>query len=995
VEERRARIVEDLTPELQGEIRCDPLTVSMYATDGSLYQVPPLGVVFPRNRDDVAAVARYATREKIPLAARGAGTGLAGESLGSGLLIDFARFMHEIIAVGADTVRVQPGVVCRQLNEVLRPYGRYFPPDPSGASVTTVGSMLALDAAGSHSVRVGSTRDHVQSIEVVLASGQCLELGDEIIVAPTVDSAESVSTLNNGPDSAVATTADAKARRRLARQLAEVLGWNTALIAQRQLPTIRNRCGYFLRGVLEGDRLRLPRLLVGSEGTLGLFTAATLHTAPLPAHRGVVVLLFGKMESAIRAVQAIAPQQPSACDLLDRRLLSLAREADPRFGELIPPAAEAALIVEQTGFTPSQIRNRIKMVVECVRRTVDTGVVAHEAHTLEEVDFLWSLPETVVPLLARLQGSIRPLPFVEDVAVPPETLHDFLVRAQNIFQKHRVTASLYAHAAAGQVHLRPFLPPPTAESALQIEAIARDLYELVFQLGGTISGEHGVGLSRTAFVRDQYGPLYDVFRQIKDIFDPDGVLNPGKILNDDPHLTIRNLRPAQAEPKEMVELQLGWTAGELWQAASRCNGCGHCRTQEEGLRMCPVFRIEQSEEATPRAKANLIRQLLGGQLSPHEFATPEFKRVANLCFNCKQCQLECPSNVNVPQMMIEAKAAYVAEHGLGKADWILSRAHSFGALGSAASIAFNWAVGNPMARWLIEKACGISRQRKLPPFARRSFLRLAQRELLTKPIVHGAEKPVIYFVDHFVNYHDPELGQAFVAILRHNRIQVHVPPGQVASGMAMISAGDLDAARELARENLRELADFAREGCPIVCTEPAAALCLKTEYPLLLDHPDVEAVAGQVIEAGAFLERLLHQARLRTDFQPLDLRVGYHTPCHLKALEAGTPLEKLLRLIPQLQVHKIEEGCSGMAGAWGLTEQNFRDSIRIGWGLISRMRAGDLAIGTTECSSCKMQMEQGTTSPTLHPLKLLALSYGLMPELRQRLKPSRRKLFVS
>jgi ferredoxin len=271
-------------------------------------------------------------------------------------------------------------------------------------------------------------------------------------------------------------------------------------------------------------------------------------------------------------------------------------------------------------------------------------------------------------------------------------------------------------------------------------------------VGGTISGEHGVGLSRTAFVRDQYGPLYDVFRQIKDVFDPEGLLNPGKILNDDPHLTIRNLRPAHADLRESVDLQLRWTAGELWQAASRCNGCGHCRTQEDGLRMCPVFRIEQSEEASPRAKANLIRHLLGGQLSPHEFATPEFKRVANLCFNCKQCQLECPSNVNVPQMMIEAKAAYVAEHGLDKADWILSRAHSFGALGSAASIAFNWAVANPMARWVIEKACGISRRRKLPPFARRSFLRLAQRDLLTKPVVHATEKPVIYFVDHFANY---------------------------------------------------------------------------------------------------------------------------------------------------------------------------------------------------------------------------------------------------
>lgn len=993
MDERQSRIIEDLTPLLQGEIRCDALTVSMYATDGSLYQIPPLGVAFPKSREDVVALVRYASREKIPLTARGAGTGLAGESLGAGLTIDFARHMHRIESVGTDTVRVEPGVVCGELNRELRKRGRYFPPDPSGASVTTVGSMLALDAAGSHSVRVGSTRDHVQSLEVVLADGHCLELADEPVVPPSADSGENFPAATNGAPPPP--PPEATVRRRLVRQLAEILAHNEALIAERQPPLIRNRCGYFLRGVLDGGRVRLPRLLVGSEGTLGLFTAATLHTAPLPAHRGVVLLLLGKMESAVGAVQAISPQQPSACDLLDRRLLSLAREADRRFAELIPPTAEAALIVEQTGFASSQIRNRIKMAIESVRRAVDADVVAHEAYTLEEVEFLWSLPEKVVPLLARLQGAIRPLAFVEDVAVPPETLHEFLVKAQNIFQKHRVTASLYAHAAAGQVHLRPFLAPPTVETAPLLEAIARDLYELVFQVGGTISGEHGVGLSRTAFVREQYGPLYEVFGRIKQVFDPQGLLNPGKILSDDPHLMIRNLRTAPAQAPQPVELQLRWKADEMWQAATRCNGCGHCRTRDDDLRMCPVFRVERSEEASPRAKANLIRQYLGGQLSAHEFASPEFKRIADLCFNCKQCQLECPSNVNVPQLMIEAKAAYVAEHGLSQADWMLSRAHSFGALGSAASIAFNWALGNPMARWVIEKVCGISQVRKLPAFARRSFLRLAQRDVLTRPVVHGGQKPVVYFVDHYANYHDPELARAFVAILRHNHIPVHVPPGQLASGMAMISAGDLDAARECARENLRQLADFAREGCPIVCTEPAAALCLKQEYPLLLDHPDVAAVAAQVLEAGAFLEGLHREGRLRTDFHALDLSAGYHTPCHLKALGAGSPLENLLRLIPGLRLHKIDHGCSGMAGAWGLAAENFQESIRIGWGLISRMRAGDLTVGATECSSCKMQMEQGTTTPTVHPLKLLALAYGLMPELQQRLEPSRRRLFVS
>lgn len=991
--DEQSRIVDDLSGLLAGQLRCDPLTAAMYASDGSLYQIPPLGVVFPQHREDVMTVARYCAEMRLPLIARGAGTGLAGESLGRGLVIDFSRFMRRVEAIEDETIRVQPGMVYNRLNAVLRPFERYFPPDPSGAGVTTVGSMLAIDAAGSHSVRVGSTRDHVLSLEMVLASGDCIEACNEPLAAHTPPWS------TTGPPSqaadADALRPDSLAKRTLVGQLARLLRDNADLILERQPPLIRNRCGYYLRNVLTESHLHLPRLLVGSEGTLGLFTAATLHTAPLPAHRGVVLLLFGQLEAAIRAVHAISQHQPSACDLLDRRLLTLAREADPRFEQLIAPAAEAALIVEQNGFSEQQSRDRIHQVVACLRDLSEVFVVAHEAFGFDEVEFLWSLPQKVVPLLSRLPGSTRALPFVEDIAVPPLALHEFLTRAQNVFKKHQVTASLYAHAAAGQLHLRPFMAAPTSADAQRLEEIARDLYQVVFSVGGTISGEHGAGLSRTAFIRSQYGPLYKVFREVKQIFDPQNLMNPGKIISDDPHLTVRNLRPPATPPAETVTLQLRWKPEEMAQAAARCNGCGTCRSQSAETRMCPLFRIDPLEEASPRAKANLTRSFAGGFLQPDDFASLEMKRIANLCFNCKQCQLECPSNVNIPQMMIEAKAAFVAAHGLNRADWILSRAHSFGALGSRFPWAANWVVTNPSARWLLEKMCGIARHRKLPTFASRSFLSFAKRELLTRPVRGSEKRPVVLFVDHYANYHDPQLARSLIAVLRHHGIPVYVPPGQVASGMALLSAGDLEAAREAAERNLRELAEFAREGIPILCTEPAAALCLKQEYPMLVDHPDVQVVADHVIEAGAYLQGLHRAGKLRTDFQPLALDAGYHMPCHLQALGAGTPLKDLLHLIPELRVHTIDKGCSGMAGAYGLTKENFRNSLRIGWGLISRMRQPDLNIGTTECSSCKMQMEQGTTTPTLHPLKLLALSYGLLPEIASKLKHAQKKSVVT
>jgi len=996
VDEQRRRIIEDLSGLLKGELRCDPLTVSMYASDGSLYQVDPLGVAYPRNRDDVVTLARYSAETDIPLTPRGAGSGITGSALGSGLIVDFSRHMHRIESIGSETVRVQPGIVRDQLNAVLKEHGRYFPPDPSNTAITTVGGMLAVDAAGSHSVRVGAARDHVESIETVLSGGHVIEAGDEpldIFRTAPVPGPSAVSLF----DAAVTTTEpdELSVKRTIISKLTKLLTDHERLIREKQPPLIRNCSGYYLRAVLSPTHFNLPRLLVGSEGTLGLFTAATLHTARLPAHRGVVLLLFGQLEAAVRTVQAISDEQPSACDLLDRRLLTLAREADHRFEAMISPAAEAALLVEQTGFSERQVRDRIRKVIATVRNVNLRVVVAREAYTGEDVEFLWSLPNKVVPLLTRLQGTTRPLPFIEDVAVPTESLYEFVVRAQKVFQKHQVTATLYSHAAAGQVHLRPFLPFPALQNGKQIESIARDLYQVVFSVGGTISGEHGDGLSRTAFIRSQYGSLYKVFQQIKDIFDPHNLMNPGKIVSDDPHVTVRNLRPAILPSPEVVDLQLRWNPQELMQTSAGCNGCGTCKTQSSETRMCPFFRIDQREEASPRAKANVMRNYACGTLEPDNYLADGMKNLADLCFNCKQCQLECPSNVNIPQLMIEAKAAFVAANGLNRSEWLLSRSHLFAALGCTASLASNWALSNPGSRWLLEKLFGVARQRKLPPFARQTFLRSAGSKLVKQPKRGSSPRPVVYFVDYYANYHDPELARAFVAVMQHNGLPVYIPTEQTTAGMAMISAGDLDAARGVAEQNIRVLAEFAREGHRIVCTEPAAAVCLKQEYPMLLDHPDVELVASQTVEAGTYLEELHSLGRLRTDFTPLDLQVGYHTPCHLKALGARTPLKNILSLIPELRVRTIEEGCSGMAGAFGLAQQNFRTSIRIGWGLISQMRDKQLNAGITECSSCKIQMEQGTTTPTLHPLKLLALSYGLMSDMKHKLNPTSRKLLVT
>ena len=979
---RQSRLIEDMAGIFRGEILCHPLSQALYASDGSLHQATPLGVAMPLDRGDVLTLVRYAAEQKLALIPRGAGTSVAGEAVGTGIVVDFSRHMHAVEEVGAQTVRVQPGLVHSRLNHLLRESGRYFPPDPSNSATTTLGSMLALDAAGSHSIRVGSTRDHVVSIELVTANGARFEAVNEPI------------TLEAGLAEEPTVDETTKWKRHLVSRIKSLLGRHAALINEKQPERqLRNRAGYLLRGVLTDSHVLLPRLLVGSEGTLGLFTAATLHTSALPAHRSALLIGFETLESAIQAVRPISLLQPSACDLIDRRLLTLARDLDSRFASMIPATSEAALIVEMTGFSPIDTARSIRDVLLVIKELPDSGRTLFEATTFEEVEFLWSLPHAVISLLNRARGETSPVPLVEDIAVPPEMLLEFVTRARRIWQKHELTASLYAHAAVGQVHMRPFLRTPL--DPLLLEDLARDLYHAAISLGGSISGEHGLGISRTAFLPSQYGELCRVFQEVKSLFDPEGLLNPDKVLSDDPHLTVNHLRPPMKPTSTPIELQLNWAPGEIGSAAMACHGCGACRTQESNSRMCPFFRSEVAEARSPRAKANALRAIVDGRLAQHELASSDMRVLSDFCFNCKQCQLECPTEVNIPHLMLEAKAQYVAANGPRMSEWFLSRVHGWSDSLCRMSWLVNPLISSRSLRWLLERCLGIARQRKLPPFARRTFLNSAPREWLSAPLSLRDPIPVIYFVDHYANAHDPELAFALGRILEHQGLKLHVPPTQLRSGMAHISIGDVETARQLATSNVRVLAEFAREGCPIVCTEPAAALCLKVEYPRLLEHPDVQLVADHVVEVGQFLADIHLRGELRTDLHSLPMTAAYHTPCHLRALGTDTPLLRLCRLIPQFVVSNTDHGCSGMAGTFGLSREKFEESLAIGQKLIEQMRSDQIEFGLTECSSCKFQMEQQSAAPTLHPLKVLALAYGLMPEIRRRLKPNLKKLLTS
>jgi FAD/FMN-containing dehydrogenase/Fe-S oxidoreductase len=955
------RLHDDLQGVVRGELLFDDLSRVLYGSDASLFEVRPAAVVVPRDEEDLCALVRYAGENQIPLIPRGAGSGLAGEALGSGLVVDLSIHFRAIVRVGETTVEVEPGVTLARLNAKLAEVGRRFTPDPDHGECT-VGGMLATNASGPRAARLGTTREHVEALRVVLDSGDAVDVGR----------------LSRWP------TGDALPARLADIVLSTVtlLGQNAALLRASAPLVPLDRVGYALHGILGDSELDLPRLLVGSEGTLGLFTRATLRTEPIPEGRAVVLIGFARIDAALRAARLVLSFRPTACELLDRRLLRLAR-GEPTLTEVVPEGAEAVLLVEFEADSQEGATAAAREVASLLVQRERTGLFSRVAESSGDAARLWQLRLPALPELHALRRAAQPVPLVEDMAVPPDRLPDFLPRVQDVLRRHDTTASFLIRPMTGQVIMRPFLDLQAPLDSARLWALADELYTLALAAGGTVSAAHGTGLARMPWVGRQLGRLAPVHRDIKSIFDPRYLFNPGKVIAGPTQAVTWPLRARDSAPQ--TTHQLAWTTTTPAREALACNGCGTCRTTSPAERMCPIFRAEPSEAATPRAKANLLRYLLQPDTDPALLSSDQVRAVADLCVNCKMCARECPSRVQIPRMMLEAKAANVARYGLDRGDWAFARAESFAWLGSTIAPVANAMLANPVARWLLERVFAVSRKRRMPRFAARSFLRLARKRGWTlRP--RSARPRVAYFVDVFANYNDPLIAEAIVAVLHHNGIEVYVPPDQLGCGMAPLAYGDVDTARDIVQHNVRVFADLAREGFPILCSEPTAALMLRHDALDLLDDSDAALVAAQVVESTAYLWDLHQQGQLKTDFRPLPITIGHHVPCHLKALGRPPAGPALLGLIPGVRVGTIDVSCSGMAGTFGFKSDNYDVSMKAGEPMLRELSGSAYLFGSTECSACRLQMEDGTGKRTLHPVQYLALALGLVPGLLERLR---------
>ena len=948
---RELRAVEtDLRRLVRGEVAFDAGTRALYSTAACIYRVEPLGVVCPLDGDDVGAVARYCHERRIPITARGGGSGLAGQALGDGIVLDFTPHMDRTIEVADDHVWVEPGLTLDELNAALAPRGRFFPPDPSSGGYCTLGGMIANNSAGSHSVKYGATIDYVEELQVVLADGTL---------------AHFLPTPLDGP--AWREVADGDTRQaQLHRDVRQVIERDIELIRAHQPRTTKNSSGYRLERVLEDGAMNLSRLVCGSEGTLALVVAAKLRVLPQPGARRVALLHFPDVQAAGRAVLEILGMGPSAVEMHEARCIAVIRSGRPELSDLLPPPGCSQLFVEFDAETDDEAGEQVAAMRSRVCDELGLASQCIEPASCAETARLWAVRKATLPLLYTRPGPQRIATFVEDVTVPPDTIPRFIDGLYAIFDRHGLDSVLYGHASQGNFHTRPFLDLHDPAEVATMRAVADEVFALVLRLDGSVSGEHGDGIARTEFLERAYGPLVRLFAAVKRIFDPLGVLNPGKKVPDPRRgytLTSHLRYDADYGSRAMGE-RLVWDGGGLAAEAERCHGCGQCRTAAAAeVRMCPVFRATGRESSSPRAKASVLREIAAGRLEGDD-AQAALDRVADECVLCGSCRVDCPSQVDVPKLMLEAKARVAAARGPRLWRSLFARLDAVSRLGAPLAPLANLANGLAPTRWLLDALFHVDRRRPLPRLTARTLRRRLRRR------TQAAGRQVVYFPDVFAQFNDPTIGEALVRLLERADVGVVVPPTR-SCGILAMCYGHPDAARRTIRHNVAALHAYAQQGLDILVTEPTALLCLRETYADFAADGAVRQVAERCCDALDYLLRLHRGGELALDLAEVPLTLAHHTPCHARAAGLGTGDLELLGQVPGLTVVPIDEGCCGIAGSAGVRREKYELSMRIGERLFARVGGEEFDGAVTSCSTCRMQIEHGSGKPAYHPLHLL------------------------
>lgn len=957
-------LIRQLTAEIKGQVLSDPVSLGLYATDASLYQIMPLAVVVPLDRADAVQAVRIAAQHNAPILPRAGGTSLSGQTIAEAVVIDVSKHMNRLLELNVAEcwARVEPGLVRDELNAMLKPHGLHYAPDPATSSRANVGGMIANNAAGMRSIRYGTSIDHLLACDVALSTGDVLNLGalDE--------------------DAWRAKEALGDREGELYREFHRLIEANADEIVER-FPKVRRRSGGYpldaFVGPFAAHPWNLARILSGSEGTLGLILEARVNLEPLPKVSGLLVSHFDSVDEALSAVAPVVDLDPSAVELIDHTIIDTAR------GNLltrdtcgfIEGTPRAMLIIEAQGEEPGEVSARLEAMAQCLR---DKGLgFAHplmlDARTMADV---WLMRKNGLGLMTTVKGDRKPVPFIEDAALPLDVLPEYIKEIEAICRRHDLPVALYAHASVGLIHVRPMLDMHRLDDIEQMKQIQEEVFGLVTRYKGSWSGEHGDGIVRGGFNRRFFGDqLYEAFRDLKRLFDPAGLMNPGKIVDTPP--VDSNLRYGEGYVQQFSDNVFHYREdGGLRQAVEQCTGVGACRQTLSGT-MCPSYIATRDEEHSTRGRANALRLAMTGQLGPDAMSGKRLNDVFELCLSCKGCKNECPNNVDMARLKAEVLNATHRRGGSSARDKLFRDSSRSAALASGALASMvNTFMGLPPLRLAMDKFLGVERRRHLPVYTNQPLSRWFRRTR-NAPQPTGDGRPrVALFNDTYLENYEPHVGRAAVEVLEAAGYSVELVSPGCCQRPAM-SKGFLDEAKVGGTRTMRNLDVYASQGIPILVCEPSCASSLTDDLPDLIDDEALGArVSAQVKMIDVFLEEALAVGLCQLpwrDESTKPMQILVHGHCHQKALYGTSATLGLLGRIPGAQVELIDAGCCGMAGSFGYEKEHYELSMKIGEDRLfpALRRAPAQARIVASGFSCRHQIYDGVGRKSYHVIELV------------------------
>lgn len=946
--------VKQLRKVIKGEVLDDEYSLGMYATDASIYQIKPLVVVLPKDEADARKAVEIAGKNKIKILPRGGGTSLAGQTVADAMVLDFSKYMNRILEINEQErwVKVQPGLVRDELNEILANYNLHFAPDPATSSRANVGGMVGNNSSGTKSILYGKTVDHILSAKVLLADGTDLLLqeltGEEYELKAQQETREG----------------------EIYRKFRETVQINKEEIKRRFPKVMRRVGGYNLDEFVYTDQWNLAKLITGSEGTLAVTLELKLNLEPLPKFKSVAVVHFSELLEAIGSVQLMLNYQPSAIEILDQTVLRLSKEnlTTKQHCHFIDKDPAAILIVEFYGDSLEEVMERPQKMIEALK-DLGWGYAYPIFPEGKEYDDVWIVRKKGLGLMLGIKGDKKPLPFIEDAAIPIAVLPEYIDKVLQICAKHNTQVSMYAHASVGVIHVRPILDLRQEQDIENLKNIANETFELVVKYGGSWCGEHGDGLVRSAFNERFFGPrVYRAFQDIKRLFDPENLMNPGKIV--DAQTIEHNLRYGAGYADQEVKTEFQYRfENSFGESVHMCTGVGECRKTLGGT-MCPSFKVTRDEEHSTRGRANALRLAMSGQLGKSGLTSKRLHEVLDLCLSCKACKSECPSNVDMAKMKSDVTQMYYDEHGVTLRDRLIRDSSKAAArLSGLLSYLVNPIQESTFFRSALQKLTGFDKRRVLPKYTKEPFYRWFEKKDNQK---FKSEKKVVLFADTYLNFHEPQVGKSAIELLNscgYEVILAHVGCCQ----RPKISHGFLREAKKEGAKTLEGLRKYMDQGLKIVVCEPSCASALNDDLPdLIEDGALATQLKEQVMMIDVFLAKEIETGNLNVAFESNAGDMLIHGHCHQKALYGTKGLKSICEKTDQ-KVGEIPSGCCGMAGSFGYEKEHYDLSNKIGESIlfpaVRSMKEGTSIVANG--FSCRHQIEHFTGVKAKHWVEVI------------------------